>query len=277
MALVNYGSSCSSDDSNDESDKCDTNPALLPGKIAEPPPIVTRIRARPALKRTLPDALSLLGAKRAALTTSEDHLDDPAEHDGRVRSFKHERGNWATYVYIAAHSEQLEDVQEVSKEALADVLHDLHTIEDLHISLSRTVVLQYHHIDSFVESLRNKLEVTASFSISLSRLHIYTNEERTRTFIAFKVDEMHFDKMHQLMTKVDGVMTEYRLQRFYEDPSFHISFLWCLGDKVSVLNENLDTLKSAINVSLGESKAFSLFIQEIICKSGNKEFVFKLK
>lgn len=53
------------------------------------------------LHRTLPDALSLLGAKRAALTASEGHLDDPAEHDGRVRSFKHERGNWATYVYIA--------------------------------------------------------------------------------------------------------------------------------------------------------------------------------
>ena len=28
------------------------------------------------------------------------HEDDPLNHDGRVRSFKHERGNWATYVYI---------------------------------------------------------------------------------------------------------------------------------------------------------------------------------
>jgi hypothetical protein len=27
-------------------------------------------------------------------------MDSPAEHDGRIRSFPHERGNWATYVYI---------------------------------------------------------------------------------------------------------------------------------------------------------------------------------
>lgn len=27
-------------------------------------------------------------------------MDDPLEHDGRIRSFPHERGNWSTYVYI---------------------------------------------------------------------------------------------------------------------------------------------------------------------------------
>lgn len=30
----------------------------------------------------------------------EVHIDDPNEHDGRTRSFPHERGNWATYLYI---------------------------------------------------------------------------------------------------------------------------------------------------------------------------------
>ncbi|XP_012161936.1 U6 snRNA phosphodiesterase isoform X2 [Ceratitis capitata] len=228
-------------------------------------------------KKALPCAVSLLGAKNTGDVVHNAHADDPTEHDGRVRSFKHERGNWATYVYIKAMSDQLEDMQEVSQGALAGVVDCLHAIEDLHISLSRTVVLQYHHIDSFVESLRTTLEVSGSFSISLRRLHIYTNAERTRTFIALKVDDMYFEKVHQLMAKVDGVMKEYRLQLFYEEPSFHISFMWCLGDKVAVLNEHLDTLKSAINVVLGDSEAISLFIHEINCKSGNKEFVFKLK
>lgn len=27
-------------------------------------------------------------------------IDNPSEHEGRLRSFAHERGNWATYVYI---------------------------------------------------------------------------------------------------------------------------------------------------------------------------------
>jgi len=26
--------------------------------------------------------------------------DDPALHDGRIRSFAHERGNWASLIYI---------------------------------------------------------------------------------------------------------------------------------------------------------------------------------
>lgn len=31
----------------------------------------------------------------------EEHFDDPNLHDGRLRSFPHERGNWATYAYIS--------------------------------------------------------------------------------------------------------------------------------------------------------------------------------
>jgi len=31
---------------------------------------------------------------------NEEVIDNPLDHDGRVRSFKHERGNWATLIYI---------------------------------------------------------------------------------------------------------------------------------------------------------------------------------
>lgn len=34
------------------------------------------------------------------VVSSESHLDDPQEHDGRVRSFPHVRGNWATFIYV---------------------------------------------------------------------------------------------------------------------------------------------------------------------------------
>lgn len=27
-------------------------------------------------------------------------IENPLEHEGRIRSFPHERGNWATYAYI---------------------------------------------------------------------------------------------------------------------------------------------------------------------------------
>jgi hypothetical protein len=44
--------------------------------------------------------LPLPSALNSMFPASEDQLDNPEEHDGRIRSFAHERGNWATYVYI---------------------------------------------------------------------------------------------------------------------------------------------------------------------------------
>lgn len=34
----------------------------------------------------------------------EENIDVPDNHDGRIRSFQHERGNWATLVYIDCKS-----------------------------------------------------------------------------------------------------------------------------------------------------------------------------
>lgn len=32
--------------------------------------------------------------------SNEQYIDEPSLHNGRIRSFPHERGNWSTYVYI---------------------------------------------------------------------------------------------------------------------------------------------------------------------------------
>ena len=36
---------------------------------------------------------------QSMFVSTPDHEDDPDEHDGRIRTFAHERGNWASYVY----------------------------------------------------------------------------------------------------------------------------------------------------------------------------------
>lgn len=43
----------------------------------------------------------------------DDDTDKTTLHGGRIRSFKHERGNWATFIYVPALAsvEQLEDFQ----------------------------------------------------------------------------------------------------------------------------------------------------------------------
>uniref|UniRef100_A0A1B0FL62 U6 snRNA phosphodiesterase n=1 Tax=Glossina morsitans morsitans TaxID=37546 RepID=A0A1B0FL62_GLOMM len=39
-------------------------------------------------------------------------------------------------------------------------------------------------------------------------------------------------------------MLDFKLDTFYKDPSFHISFLWCLGDQVKLIESHLPQLIS---------------------------------
>lgn len=112
--------------------------------------------------------------------------DDSLEHDGRTRNFPHERGNWATYVYIQCkfklYAIQKNNqftinmssfVQGPSIDLIIELQNELinvinstnalesikfHAIEDFHISLTRTVVLRHHWIDEFVRSIESTLK-----------------------------------------------------------------------------------------------------------------------
>ncbi|XP_060650044.1 U6 snRNA phosphodiesterase 1 isoform X1 [Drosophila nasuta] len=257
MALVDYGSSSGSE--SDTTDETTPTPAIL---------------KRPAL----PTALSLLGAKQPKRSTDDEDEDDatdnPALHGGRIRSFKHERGNWATFVYVPADScvEQLEDFQTEAIEMLATDL-ELQMNESLHLSLSKTVVLQYHQIDEFTKSLQQALQSCSGFNSNLHLLEVYTNEEKTRTFLAVKLDAAFTTKMTTLLQSVDLVMRDYRLPKFYEKPSFHVSLLWCVGDYQELLNSKLEKLQQLLD----DHDTLKLPVKQVLCKCGNKDFIYKLK
>ncbi|XP_037950839.1 U6 snRNA phosphodiesterase isoform X2 [Teleopsis dalmanni] len=255
MSLVNYDSSTSESD--------------IDNKDLSPP---TK-KSKQSLQRfQLP--VSILKFSGTKNVTDDVVIDEPEKHDGRIRNFKHERGNWATYIYVPVNSSLLDEVQQQLQFAFKSL--ELQTTNDLHISLSRTVVLQYHLIDSFVKSLKTHFTNWSSFTVSLRDLKIYSNEEKTRTFIAYVVDSFYFEKLYHLLLKVDSVMEDYGLPIFYDDPSFHISFLWCLGDKVDVLNSNLKKILDILSQN-NDSDILKIKINELKCKSGNKEFTFKLK
>lgn len=55
-----------------------------------------------------------------------------------------------------------------------------------------------------------------SFIVSFNHLKVYTNAERTRTFLALKVDELYFKKMLNILQKIDQVMKDFKLATFYE-------------------------------------------------------------
>lgn len=111
----------------------------------------------------------------------EEVVDDPEQHDGRLRSFPHERGNWASCVFVPISGEiclqwllrrklqsniQIPVSDEFSKQlsVISDSFieicrknADLHAFPQYHISLSRTVVLRHHWINPLVDDIRKRI------------------------------------------------------------------------------------------------------------------------
>ncbi|CAN9499434.1 unnamed protein product [Ophioblennius macclurei] len=202
---------------------------------------------------------------------------DSSLHGGRIRSFKHERGNWATYVYFPYHPEEdfMERLEELLQTAGAQGVV-LTPQEEFHLSLSQTVVLKHHWIQPFTQSLRAGLARCRRFSCSAGKLKAYCNAEKTRTFLAMEVWTGHAQLM-ELVRVVDQTMTEFRLETFYEDPSFHVSLAWCVGDFSVQLKDCLQQLQSLVDEHEDGPFQLKMACSELRCRTGNKTFRFPLE
>ncbi|XP_029951829.1 U6 snRNA phosphodiesterase 1 [Salarias fasciatus] len=207
----------------------------------------------------------------------EPETEDSSLHGGRIRSFKHERGNWATYVYLPYHPE--EDFMEL----LGELLHAAETRgvvltpqEEFHLSLSQTVVLKHHWIQPFTQSLRAALARCRRFLCLAGRLKVYCNAERTRTFLGMEMLTGHAQLL-ELVRVVDQTMTEFRLETFYEDPSFHVSLAWCVGDSSVQMEECLEQLQNLVDEHEDGPFQLKLECSELRCRTGNKTFRFPLE
>ncbi|XP_022601961.1 U6 snRNA phosphodiesterase isoform X1 [Seriola dumerili] len=203
--------------------------------------------------------------------------EDSSLHGGRVRSFKHERGNWATYVYLPYHPE--EEFRELLEELLSAArAHgvDLTPQEEFHLSLSQTVVLRHHWIQPFTQSLRADLAHCKRFVCSAGKLKVYCNAEGTRTFLGMEVYTGHAQLL-DLVQVVDRTMMEFRLETFYKEPSFHVSLAWCVGDLTAQMKGCLQELQRVVDEH--EEGPFRLRLDgvELRCRTGNKTFRFPLE
>lgn len=86
------------------------------------------------------------------------------------------------------------------------------------------------------------------------------------------------DILQQYTTAVDECLEEYKLPKYYENPSFHISIGWCLKDVIpQISKETLKKLQDLVDNAMEDHPELRLFaIQEAICKSGNKQFPLPL-
>ncbi|NXY51556.1 USB1 phosphodiesterase, partial [Ceuthmochares aereus] len=156
--------------------------------------------------------------------------EDSTRHGGRMRVFAHERGNWATHVYLPCRvEEEFLELLELLVSHARTYVSSLTAADEFHLSLSQCVVLRYHWIQPFVRSLRERLASSHRFFCVADQVKVYTNQNKTRTFIGLEVSAGHFQLL-ELVSEVDRVLEEFDLPTFYKDPSFHISLAWCVGD-----------------------------------------------
>ncbi|KAM9470437.1 U6 snRNA phosphodiesterase 1 isoform 2-T2 [Clarias gariepinus] len=210
--------------------------------------------------------------------SEEQHIDDHRQHGGRIRSFQHERGNWATYVYLPYEPEDafLELLNELRVCAAAHGV-TLTPAEEFHVSLSRTVVLRHHWIQPFVQSLRSELATCLGFVCLADKLKVYTNPEKTRTFFGMEISTGHMQLL-EVVKRVDKLMEEFNLSTYYEDPSFHLSLAWCVGDVAEKLQpECLSELQSLVDGHEDGPFQIKLNCKELHCKTGNKFYRFPLQ
>ncbi|XP_066504786.1 U6 snRNA phosphodiesterase 1 isoform X2 [Hoplias malabaricus] len=191
--------------------------------------------------------------------SEEPHVDDRSQHGGRVRSFQHERGNWATYVYLLYEPEDvfLELLDELRAGAEAHGV-GLTPAEEFHLTVSKTVVLRHHWIQPFVQSLR----------VGLAQCR--------RTFLGMEVST-GCTQLLEAVKRVDETMEQFKLSTFYKDPSFHVSLAWSVGDVTEKLQGAcLTELQTLVDGHEEGPFQMRLDCKELRCKTGNKVFLFPL-
>lgn len=187
----------------------------------------------------------------------QDDKNTVAETTGRIRTFAHERGNWATFIYIPSKfpissmkiltcisfsfsvpfSDSIRELQaQMVKSFENDSSMQLNCIESLHISLTRTVVLQHHWIDDFTKSVRESLtdfrkyaggdfsfkfscsltENSFRFNLNLDTVNVYCNDDCTTTFVAIAVPDIYCAPLKSLVEKFNNCLGEYKLPVFYK-------------------------------------------------------------
>ncbi|XP_049720467.1 U6 snRNA phosphodiesterase 1 [Elephas maximus indicus] len=266
--LVGYSSSGSEDEA-------EAGAGAGAGARAKPRASSGRRGQTPLASQRLPVPDSVLNMFPS---TEEGPEDDSAKHGGRVRTFPHERGNWATHVYVPYEAgEDFLDLLDMLLPHAQTCVPRLVRMEEFHLSLSQSVVLRHHWILPFVQALKDRMASFQRFFFTANRVKIYTNQEKTRTFVGLEVTSGHAQFL-SLVSEVDRVMEEFALTTFYQNPSFHVSLAWCVGDaRPQLEGQCLHNLQEIVDEFEDSELLLRVYAEQIRCKSGNKFFSLPLK
>ncbi|KAL1752440.1 hypothetical protein FB107DRAFT_219936 [Schizophyllum commune] len=251
-ALVDYaGSDDNSSDSSSE-EKPHTKKKSRTSSTHEPssstsPPSATQPTSRP---RKLPSL--------APSITGPVHVDNPALHQGRIRSVPHVDGQWACHVYVpvtlkprSALRDVLEDAIQSAKTANMSAFHTFWDAEtprpELHISLSRPIFLRAHQREDLKRAVKRVARETQGFSTSFTSFSVLTNDENTRAFLTVDVGAGH-PELAAMTANLTPYLRSIRQQEYYSDPKYHASIGWSLlsSEKMKCATSTA-TVNGAIN------------------------------
>lgn len=134
---------------------------------------------------------------------------------------------------------------------------------EFHISLSRLSMLRKDQISPFSDKIIN-IKFKEKFTLEFRNFVILPNDGKDTYFLAISSSDdcLGYQKMLDLFVKVDEIMENYNLQKYYEEKIPHFSIAWSL---------DCDRHQNIEYTELDDY--FETKINSICCKIGNKLFV----
>ncbi|CAF1138654.1 unnamed protein product [Rotaria sp. Silwood1] len=190
----------------------------------------------------------------------------------RTRLFPHERGNWSLSIYAfvecSSHLDtMIDDLIEIFNNENENWKH----LIELHISLSKTFPIRFHHIESIRKCLQYELSISMiKFSTRIENVTILNNEDKSTSFLVFTLDQdKQFSKLIEI---VDKILHQHRYPCYYENPCFHISFAYSIEknrqDKLP--NDWKEKCLSILKQYQCQPSAITITIDDIRLKAGKR-------
>ena len=204
-------------------------------------------------------------------------------HKGRVRSFPHVPGQFATHVFMTVDPPPARETGILLRRFLVgmkefipnfDVIYG-ETGEDnesLHLSLSRTVPITSPQIQPLVSALRQSLTKSRLGNPPSIRVgapaSALVNDEGTRTFLTLTATSSHAGErpLLKLIDIVSRVFTRHGLPPYYSNPRLHVSVGWCLGEvSLEGYIQQHEEIVSHISWNVPHP--------QVICRIGKKDYI----
>lgn len=202
--------------------------------------------------------VSFFRCRDASSTTSnEPKVDNEINSESavRVRTFAHERGNWATFIYVKSEfclgfwrivvenfylissSIQRQHTRTSKSNSQEFWLWFKHSIPFSWVTAHKSdqnrcpsapldwwvhEIRQgkYRRFQEVIQSTRKRAQLNLTnffrFNLNLDKLNVYLNDECTTTFVAIAVPDIYCTPLKTLVEKFNSCLGEYKLPCFYK-------------------------------------------------------------